>query len=212
MTTESATISTPSTLLEELVERTRLSWPQVAIAVGLVLIMFLGVAVHVDGVRARPFPPYSGSDWWHEVREKVDTPAQIVYVLLAYHFVQRSYYGAIEAFRALGRRLLVVGEGPGRARLAARAPANVEFIGRVPDAVLAELYARCRALVFTAEEDFGIVPVEAQAAGRPVIAYGRGGACESVLPRNGAAVNGATGIWFEPQTPAALAAAVRRFE
>lgn len=101
MTTESATISTPSTLLEELVERTKLSWPQVAIAVGLVLIVLLGVAVHLDGIRARPFRPYSGSDWWHEVRERVDTPAQIVYVLLIYHFVQRSYYGAIEAFRGL---------------------------------------------------------------------------------------------------------------
>jgi glycosyltransferase involved in cell wall biosynthesis len=119
---------------------------------------------------------------------------------------------AIEAFRALGRRLLVVGDGPGRARLVARAPANVEFVGRVPDAVLADLYARCRALVFTAEEDFGIVPVEAQAAGRPVIAYGRGGACESVLARDGAAAKAATGIWFEPQAPEGLAAAVRRFE
>ena len=101
MSTESTTVTAPSTLLEELVERTRLSWPQVAIAVGLVLIMLLGVAVHVDGVRARPFHPYSGSHWWHEVREKVDTPAQIVYVLLAYYFVQRSYDSAIAAFRAL---------------------------------------------------------------------------------------------------------------
>ena len=65
------------------------------------LILLLGVAVHLDGVRARPFHPYSGSDWWHEVREEVDRPAIIVYILLTYHFVGQSYDSAIAAFRAL---------------------------------------------------------------------------------------------------------------
>ncbi len=117
---------------------------------------------------------------------------------------------AVEGFARLDRRLVVAGEGPRCRRLAARAPANVEFVGRVSDAELADLYARCRALVFPAEEDFGLVPVEAQAAGRPVIAYGRGGACESVVDADGP--GSATGVWFEPQTPEGVVRAVRRFE
>ncbi len=121
---------------------------------------------------------------------------------------------AIEAFRQLGRRLLVVGSGPTRDRLAARAPRNVEFVGRLPDAELADCYARCRALVYPGEEDFGLVPVEAQAAGRPVIAFGGGGALESVVgvePGSGSS-KGATGLWFDRQTPECLAESVRRFE
>ncbi len=109
----------------------------------------------------------------------------------------------------MGRRLMVVGDGPGRAALEAQAPTHVTFTGRVSDAELADLYARCRALVFPGEEDFGLVPVEAQAAGRPVIAFGRGGARESVRDESGGA---ATGVWFEAQTPESLIAAVERFE
>jgi glycosyltransferase involved in cell wall biosynthesis len=117
---------------------------------------------------------------------------------------------ALRAFAALGRPLWVAGDGPSRRRLEAAAPANVRFLGRCSDAELADLYARCRALVYPQEEDFGIVPVEAQAAGRPVIAFGRGGATETVIPLG--AGSPPTGVWFEPQTPEALATAVRRFE
>jgi glycosyltransferase involved in cell wall biosynthesis len=119
---------------------------------------------------------------------------------------------AIEAFRRLGRPLVVAGDGPGRAALEANAPPGVRFLGRVDDAELADLYARCRALVYPQEEDFGIVPVEAQAAGRPVIALGAGGATETVVPLDDPAGRAPTGIWFAPQTPEALAAAVERFE
>jgi glycosyltransferase involved in cell wall biosynthesis len=119
---------------------------------------------------------------------------------------------ALEAFRHLDARLLVAGDGPRRAALQARAPANVRFLGRVPDAELEDLYARCRALIYPQEEDFGIVPVEAQAAGRPVIAFGSGGATETVLPLGDSRGRAPTGLWFSPQTPAALAEAVRRFE
>jgi glycosyltransferase involved in cell wall biosynthesis len=120
---------------------------------------------------------------------------------------------AIEAFRQSGLRLIVVGDGPGRARLVRRAPPNVEFVGRVSDEALADLYARCRALVFPSEEDFGIVPVEAQAAGRPVIAFGRGGACESVveLKNDSAQYRPGTGIFFAQQTADSLAEALDRF-
>jgi glycosyltransferase involved in cell wall biosynthesis len=118
----------------------------------------------------------------------------------------------LEAFRHLDARLLVAGDGPRRATLEARAPANVRFLGRVSDAELEDLYTRCRALIYPQEEDFGIVPVEAQAAGRPVIAFGSGGATETVLPLGQSRGRAPSGLWFSPQTPAALAEAVRRFE
>jgi glycosyltransferase involved in cell wall biosynthesis len=118
----------------------------------------------------------------------------------------------LEAFRDLDARLLVAGDGPGRAVLQDRAPANVRFLGRVSDEELQDLYSRCRALIYPQEEDFGIVPIEAQAAGRPVIAFGSGGATETVLPLGESRDRSPTGLWFSPQTPAALAEAVRRFE
>lgn len=117
---------------------------------------------------------------------------------------------ALEAFRTLPHPLVVVGDGPGRARLEAEAPPNVRFAGRVSDAELADLYRRCRGLVYPQDEDFGIVAVEAQAAGRPVVALARGGARETVVPLG--ADRPPTGVWFEEQTPRALAAAVARLE
>jgi glycosyltransferase involved in cell wall biosynthesis len=121
---------------------------------------------------------------------------------------------AIEAFRRLGRRLVVVGDGPQRAVLARRAPRNVEFLGRVPEPELARLYKRCRALVYPQEEDFGITALEAQASGRPVIAFRRGGAVETVRMDDGPpdTAAGRTGVGFDAQTPEALETAVRRFE
>jgi glycosyltransferase involved in cell wall biosynthesis len=121
---------------------------------------------------------------------------------------------AIEAFARTGRRLVVVGDGPGRAALARRAPRHVEFTGRLPEAEMPGLFARCRALVQPQEDDFGITAVEVQAAGRPVIAFGRGGALDTVLPLAGPpdAAARATGLFFETQTPEALVAALHRFE
>jgi glycosyltransferase involved in cell wall biosynthesis len=121
---------------------------------------------------------------------------------------------ALEAFGRLGRRLVVVGDGPARAALAQRAPRNVELVGRVPEAELVRLYARCRALVYPQEEDFGIAALEAQACGRPVIAFQRGGAAETVLHLDGPPDTAAraTGIGFAAQTADALVEAVRRFE
>jgi glycosyltransferase involved in cell wall biosynthesis len=110
---------------------------------------------------------------------------------------------AVQAFNALGWPLKVVGDGRDRAALQARARPNVEFLGRLPDAAVCDLMARCRAFLFPGLEDFGIAPVEAQAAGRPVVAYAGGGALDTV-------VDGVTGVHFAPQTAAALADAVRR--
>ncbi|GGL77371.1 glycosyltransferase [Wenxinia marina] len=113
---------------------------------------------------------------------------------------------AIDAFRQLrDRRLVIVGDGPDLSRLRAAASANVSFRGRVGAEELTQLYQNCRALIFPAEEDFGIVPLEAMACGRPVIAYGRGGALDSVR-------EGETGTFFDAQTPDSLVGAVRRFE
>jgi glycosyltransferase involved in cell wall biosynthesis len=125
---------------------------------------------------------------------------------------------AIDAFNEMGLPLKVVGDGPLRAKLQTRAGAKIEFLGLVDDRALAQLYASCRALVFPGEEDFGIVAVEAQASGRPVIAYGKGGVIESVhgLDAASESVTGfshcPTGIFFREPTAASLMDALRRFE
>lgn len=112
----------------------------------------------------------------------------------------------VDAFAALPeRRLIVIGDGPEFHRIKARAGRNVEFLGHQPAPVLRDHLQRARAFVFAAHEDFGIAPVEAQACGTPVIAYGRGGATESVI-------DGRTGLFFAEQSPAAIAAAITRFE
>jgi glycosyltransferase involved in cell wall biosynthesis len=92
---------------------------------------------------------------------------------------------AVEACTRLGVRLVVAGDGPDRSRLEAMAGPTVEFVGRVSDPEYHELLSGARALLFPGEDDFGIVPVEAQAAGCPVIAFGRGGALDTVDPRLG---------------------------
>jgi glycosyltransferase involved in cell wall biosynthesis len=112
---------------------------------------------------------------------------------------------AVAAFTAMGLRLLIVGEGRDRAALEAQAGPTIEFLGRVSDAELPALLAHCRAFVFPGYEDFGIAPVEAQAAGRPVIAYRAGGALDTV-------VEGTTGAFFDEPTPESLIAAVEAFD
>lgn len=112
---------------------------------------------------------------------------------------------AVEAFNQLGLPLLIIGDGRDRAALEAKAGSNVHFLGKVPDKEVKRYFSRCRALIFPGEEDFGITPVEAQAAGRPVIAYAGGGALDTVQ-------EGITGRLFSPQTPEALAEAVRSFD
>jgi glycosyltransferase involved in cell wall biosynthesis len=118
---------------------------------------------------------------------------------------------AVAAASRLGARLVVVGAGPEERRLRALAGPTVEFLGWLPDAEVADLYRRCRALLFPGVEDFGIVPLEAMASGRPVIAYDAGGARETVIPLDGAA-EPPTGLFFAEQTVEALAEAIRRFE
>jgi glycosyltransferase involved in cell wall biosynthesis len=117
---------------------------------------------------------------------------------------------AVSAATRLGRRLVVVGTGPEQARLRRLAGPTVEFLGWRPDAEVAALYARCRAVLFTAFEDFGIVPLEAAAAGRPTIAFGRGGVLDTMTPLGESETP--TAVFFDAQTVDALVAAVLRFE
>jgi glycosyltransferase involved in cell wall biosynthesis len=117
----------------------------------------------------------------------------------------------VQACNAIGRKLKIVGTGKEEAHLRSLAGPTIEFLGYVPDAELGRLYARCRAFVFAANEDFGIAPVEAQSFGRPVIAYGHGGSLETVRV-NDPEGRPDTGIFFAQQTVDSLINALMRFE
>jgi glycosyltransferase involved in cell wall biosynthesis len=111
----------------------------------------------------------------------------------------------VECFNRLGLPLWIIGDGEMLGALKRRAMPNIRFLGRVSDAVVRDSLGRCKALVFPGEEDFGIVPVEAMASGRPVIAFGRGGALDTI-------VDGVTGLFFQEESADGLAAAVQIFE
>lgn len=112
---------------------------------------------------------------------------------------------AVDAFTRTGRKLHVIGDGPMLETLKASAGPNVRFTTRMRFDELRAAYAQARALIFTAEEDFGIIPVESQAAGRPVVVFGRGGGTETVI-------DGETGIHFHKQTADSLIAALDQFD
>lgn len=144
----------------------------------------------VDLERFAPVPPEQVEDYYCMVSRLVP---------------YKRFDLAIEAFNALGLPLLIAGDGRDRARLERLAGPTIRFLGRVSDTDLAALYARSRAAVFMSEDDFGIAQVEAQASGRPVIAYAAGGVYDTVLPDR-------TGVYVRQQTTESLIAAIRRFE
>jgi glycosyltransferase involved in cell wall biosynthesis len=117
---------------------------------------------------------------------------------------------AVAAFNQLRLPLKIAGEGPLRTKLEKLAGPNIEFLGWVNDQTLAALYASCQAVIFPGEEDFGIVPLEAQASGRPVIAYGYGGALETVLPLENGGL--ATGVFYRESTVESLVEGVCQFQ
>ena len=114
---------------------------------------------------------------------------------------------AIAAFNRSGDRLVVAGDGPEHRRLRQMAGPTIRFVREVTDDQMRDLYAGCSALVFPGEEDFGIVPVEAMASGKPVIAFGKGGALETVVDRDGIR----SGVLFAERTVESLLSALRKF-
>lgn len=112
---------------------------------------------------------------------------------------------AVEACSRLNKKLVVVGKGSEFSNLKAGAGPSVDFVGALDDRDVAKLYQRCKAFIFCAEEDFGIAPLEAMACGKPVIAFGKGGALETV-------VEGQTGMFFNSQTSDSLAKAIEKFD
>lgn len=112
---------------------------------------------------------------------------------------------AVKTFNELGLPLVIIGDGPERERLESMSNNNIKFLGRQSDEVIKEYYSKCRAFIFPGEEDFGITPLEAQASGRPVIAFGKGGALETV-------VEGKTGVFFKEQRVESLINAIKEFE
>lgn len=136
--------------------------------------------------------------------EPVDKPEDY-YLVVSRLIPYKRVDLAVAACTRLGLHLVVAGDGRDRQKLEAAAGPTVEFLGRVPGEDLPGLMARCKGFLFPGLEDFGIAPVEAQAAGRPVIAYRGGGALDTVI-------EGETGVFFDEQTVEALCGALQRFE
>jgi glycosyltransferase involved in cell wall biosynthesis len=145
------------------------------------------------------YPPVSTDQF--TVSEKDDGYYLIVSALVPYKRVDL----AINAFNRYDEKLLVVGSGPEREKLEKLANKNIEFLGWQSGENLAKLYAGCRALVFPGVEDFGIVPLEAMASGKPVVAFGEGGALETVVAQNECQ----TGIFFYEATVGTLITALQ---
>jgi glycosyltransferase involved in cell wall biosynthesis len=173
------------------------------------------VAAKVNALYGKPvtviYPPVDIEKF--QIRSNQEPYYLVVSALVPYKRIDL----AVAAFNKLKLPLKIAGDGPLRKRLERAAGRNIEFLGWVDDPTLAELYGACQALIFPGEEDFGIVPLEAQATGRPVIGYGRGGLQETVIPLDacaGASAReaGPTGIFFTEQTPGGLIAAVELFE
>jgi glycosyltransferase involved in cell wall biosynthesis len=147
------------------------------------------------------YPPVDVNQFVPGDQEKVQDYYLFVSRLIGY----KKCDIVIEAFNKLGLPLMIIGSGPEKKYLQKIAKDNIEFLGFLDDMELKKYYSQAKAFIFAAEEDFGIVPVEAMASGRPVIAYSRGGATETV-------VEGKTGLFFNQQTAKSLINAVKKFD
>jgi glycosyltransferase involved in cell wall biosynthesis len=167
---------------------------------------FLSNSQHVAGRIGRyynrqatiVYPPVDTA-FYHPAAVPPDSHFLIVSALVPYKRLDL----AIAACERVGMPLRIVGDGPDREMLQRQAGAHVSFLGRLTDEEIRDQYRQARAILLPGEEDFGIVPVEAQACGRPVVALARGGALETVK-------DGETGVLFGEPTAAALAAALER--
>lgn len=147
------------------------------------------------------FPPVAVSEF---AQAKTDGPGE--YYLAAGEMVGYKRFDlVVDAFTRLNKPLIVVGDGEQKKALEQKAGPNVKFLGRVDFSELKARFGACKALVFPGEEDFGMVPVEVMAAGRPVIAYGKGGALDTVIDKT-------SGILFHEQTVESLISAIETFE
>ncbi len=138
-------------------------------------------------------------------RFRADLPRESYYFILSRFVPYKRVDLVVEAFTRLGLPLVVIGDGPDWKRVRAIAGDNIQLLGQQPDSVVEHYMQTCKAFVYAAAEDFGIAAVEAQAAGAPVIAYGKGGVTETV-------VNHKTGLFFPEQTTESLMEIVREFE
>lgn len=154
----------------------------------------------IYGREAHVIPPPIDVNRFHMSNEIED-----YYLVLSRLMPYKRIDLAIEACKRLNRRLVVIGDGPDRERLEKMADDRIEFLGRQPDKIVNYYAARCRALLFPGEEDFGMAPLETNAAGRPVIAYRAGGAVETVDEE-------VTGVFFDHANSRSLAEAIERFE
>jgi glycosyltransferase involved in cell wall biosynthesis len=137
-------------------------------------------------------------------------PREDYYLIVSALAPYKRFDLAIEACKQLRKKLVIIGTGQDAAKLRTLAGPDAAFLGWQPDEVVRDHLRRCRALLFPGEEDFGIVPVEAQACGAPVIALGRGGVTETVRPLGTATEP--TGVYFHEQTVEAVSDAILRFE
>jgi glycosyltransferase involved in cell wall biosynthesis len=119
---------------------------------------------------------------------------------------------AVEAFNVLGLPLRIVGDGPESSRLKTKAASNIQFLGKVDDEKLMRCYGEARAVIFTPELEYGLVPIEAVAAGTPVIALGRGGVRETMIGLGERGETPPTAVFFDEPTASSLIGAVRQFE
>lgn len=159
------------------------------------------IATAYDRAACIIYPPVDVSSF------RIAPPAEIgdYFLIISRLIPYKRIDLAVEAFNRTGLPLLIGGDGRDRVRLEARARPNIRFLGRVSDQERLDLMARCRAFVFPGEEDFGITPLEANAAGRPVIAFGGGGALDTVIP-------GLNGVLFDHASASALTECLGHFD
>ncbi|MCR8635968.1 glycosyltransferase [Paenibacillus radicis (ex Xue et al. 2023)] len=145
------------------------------------------------------YPPVSYDNF--QTSDKIEDFFLIVSRMIPYKRIDI----AIEAFNKLNKPLVIIGDGYDRKRLESLAGPTIKFMGIQPDDVIVDYYSRCKGFILAGEEDFGITPLEAQSSGRPVIAYGKGGALETV-------VENVTGVFFRESTHEAIIEAVKKFD
>ena len=134
-----------------------------------------------------------------------ETPVEDFYLIVSAMVPYKRLDLAIKAFNQSKKRLIIVGIGPEYNRLRRMAKSNIEFTGWIDNTTLRNYYNRCKGLIFPGEEDFGIVPLEAMACGKPVIGFARGGLTETLK-------EGVNGIFFSTQTPESILEAVEKYE